>query len=167
MHCGKEFIIEDLYAQNFDPVINEIDFDHYWRNENSGEYEERLTACRTLIFIYPTWNYGFPAILKGYFDKIFRPNISFTVRGGRIQYHHLSNVKSAIFITSFGASKEENFPHHCGIEDYTIRYQMGRLFASDCNIIWKPVYGLDRCGIRERSDLARKTVVSIISLLKN
>ena len=42
-------------------------------------YADRLLAAEALILIYPVWNEGFRAILKGFFDRVFIPGVSFTV----------------------------------------------------------------------------------------
>jgi NAD(P)H dehydrogenase (quinone) len=40
-------------------------------------YADRLLAAEALVLIYPVWNEGFPAILKGFFDRVFIPGVSF------------------------------------------------------------------------------------------
>ena len=42
-------------------------------------YADRLLAAEALVLIYPVWNEGFPAILKGFFDRVFIPGVSFTI----------------------------------------------------------------------------------------
>lgn len=34
-----------------------------------AEAVEDLRWCDTLVFVYPTWWFSFPAVLKGYFDR--------------------------------------------------------------------------------------------------
>ena len=48
--------------------------------ENTGpvaEYVARLRAAEAMVIISPVWNFGFPAMLKGYFDRVFLPGVSF------------------------------------------------------------------------------------------
>ena len=42
-------------------------------------YVDRLLAAEALVFSFPVWNMGFPAILKGFVDKVFLPGVSFTL----------------------------------------------------------------------------------------
>jgi putative NADPH-quinone reductase len=35
-------------------------------------YVTRLLAAEALVFVFPVWCYGVPAILKGFFDRVFR-----------------------------------------------------------------------------------------------
>jgi len=41
------------------------------------EAVEDLLWCTSLVFVYPTWWYGMPAILKGYFDRVMIPGVAF------------------------------------------------------------------------------------------
>jgi NAD(P)H dehydrogenase (quinone) len=36
-----------------------------------------LRWCDTLIFVYPTWWYGLPAMLKGWLDRVMLPDVAF------------------------------------------------------------------------------------------
>lgn len=38
-----------------------------------------LRWCDSIVFIYPTWWFDFPAVLKGYFDRVFLPGVAFKV----------------------------------------------------------------------------------------
>ncbi|MEO1238407.1 MAG: NAD(P)H-dependent oxidoreductase, partial [Pseudomonadota bacterium] len=41
-----------------------------------------LEWCDTLIFIYPTWWYGLPAMLKGWLDRVMVPGVAFVMPKG-------------------------------------------------------------------------------------
>ena len=47
-------------------------------------YVDRLLAAEALVFSFPVWNMGFPAILKGFVDKVFLPGVSFTLDERRL-----------------------------------------------------------------------------------
>lgn len=79
--AGAEIRVRDLYAQGFDPVLNQQEWRDYMALSCSlepvaGEVED-LRWCDTLIFVYPTWWYGLPAMLKGWLDRVFLPNVAF------------------------------------------------------------------------------------------
>ena len=42
-----------------------------------ASYVDRLLAANALVLMYPVWNEGFPAILKGFLDRVFLPGVSF------------------------------------------------------------------------------------------
>jgi NAD(P)H dehydrogenase (quinone) len=73
----------DLYAERFDPVLSEKERTQYHdlklNRSHIATYADRLLAAEALVLVYPVWNEGFPAILKGFFDRVFIPGVSFTV----------------------------------------------------------------------------------------
>jgi NAD(P)H dehydrogenase (quinone) len=72
----------DLYAEGFDPVMSRqdrIDYHNVAINRrNVAPYVDRLLAAEAIVFSFPVWNMGFPAILKGFVDKVFLSGVSFT-----------------------------------------------------------------------------------------
>lgn len=76
-----EVRITDLYAQSFQPVLHECELDVYLDCPSNQEPVQRdvadLTWCDTLIFVYPTWWYGLPAIMKGWLDRVLLPEVAF------------------------------------------------------------------------------------------
>ena len=77
-------------------------------------YVERLRAAEALVFVHPVWNYGYPAILKGYFDRIFLPGVSFTLEGGKDNQSgtlvpNLKNIRKAAFVTTYGGNRWRSF----------------------------------------------------------
>ncbi len=78
---GAEFRVTDLYGRDFAPVLSEADLDCYEDAERNTDAVasdvEDLKWCDTLIFVYPTWWYGLPAMLKGWIDRVFVPEVAF------------------------------------------------------------------------------------------
>lgn len=71
-------------------------------------YVERLRAADAVVFVHPVWNYGYPAILKGYFDRVFLPGVSFTMEGGEDRGRlkpGLHNIRKAAFVTTYGGDR--------------------------------------------------------------
>src|SRR6185312_4877987 len=78
----------DLYAERFDPVLSREERMNYHdvainRGPVDG-YVRRLLDAEALVLVHPVWNYGYPAILKGFFDRVFLPGVSFSLseKGG-------------------------------------------------------------------------------------
>lgn len=71
--AGVETVVRDLYTLDFNPVLS-------WRELNASmegivpaeiKFEQKLiTEADLITFIYPLWWMGFPAILKGYLDRV-------------------------------------------------------------------------------------------------
>ncbi len=43
---------------------------------NNKTYVDRLMAANALVVQFPTWSFGPPAMLKGWFDRMFGPGIA-------------------------------------------------------------------------------------------
>ena len=118
-HCG--FILEkvlkklktknlkydllNLYASDFNPVLKNEE--HYTSGgkkvtSKNKQIQKMLMENDKLIFIYPTWWNGTPAILKGFFDRILVSGYAFEYRLGIPR--GLLNKKKAAVITTTGGS---------------------------------------------------------------
>lgn len=154
---GRQYTLEDLYKQEFNPVLSEDEYNTYWDNKPPSDHELNLLSCSRIIFIYPTWNHGFPAILKGYIDKTFRPTIAFSRNvEGKICFHELSNIKSAIFVTTYGSSLLQNYLLNFNAQKVTTTRGFGRLFSRDCVVVWKALYAMDSSSEKKRSKFLRE-----------
>jgi NAD(P)H dehydrogenase (quinone) len=84
---GHEVDDCDLHAEGFDPVLSRserLSYHDVPANTSSvARYVERLKAADALVIVSPVWNFGFPAILKGFFDRVFLPGVSFSLDEGR------------------------------------------------------------------------------------
>jgi NAD(P)H dehydrogenase (quinone) len=93
---GHEVVVSDLYAMGFTPVSDRRNFTSihdpdYYRQQSeeahavahdglAGDIKaelDKLDWCDALIFQFPLWWFGLPAILKGWVDRVF-------VSGGRV-----------------------------------------------------------------------------------
>jgi putative NADPH-quinone reductase len=83
----------DLYAENFDPRRT--------RAERLAYHDAR--SARDPADPFPTWNYGYPAILKGFFDRVFLPGVSFELVDGKVQ-PTLHNIRKLAAVTTYGGS---------------------------------------------------------------
>jgi NAD(P)H dehydrogenase (quinone) len=106
---GHEVDDCDLNAEGFDPVLTQQDrLDYYDLARNRARvapYVDRLLAADGLILVFPVWNYGYPAILKGFFDKVFLPGVSFTLNGVGGITPILHNIKRMAAVCTYGGSR--------------------------------------------------------------
>lgn len=65
---------------------------------------DRLVRANALVLVFPVWNYGFPAILKGYFDRVFLPGVSFKLVDGKVK-PNLTNIRKIAAVTSYGGTR--------------------------------------------------------------
>ena len=79
--AGAETRLLDLYAAGFQPVLTATEHEGYEICPDNctpvAQDVNHLRWCDTLIFIYPTWWYGLPAMLKGWLDRVLLPDVAF------------------------------------------------------------------------------------------
>ncbi|MDE0114157.1 MAG: NAD(P)H-dependent oxidoreductase [Albidovulum sp.] len=109
--AGAEIRISDLYARGFQPVLGSEELDGYLDSPSNelavADDVSDIRWCDTLVFIYPTWWYGLPAMLKGWLDRTMLPGVAFTMpqtEGGAIK-PALSHITGVAAFTTCGASR--------------------------------------------------------------
>lgn len=81
---GHEFNVLDLYKEKFDPVLifnEEKPRKSLAYDDEMEKYRNLVTEADHIIFIYPIWWYGMPAILKGFIDRVFVSGFAYTYEG--------------------------------------------------------------------------------------
>lgn len=98
----------DLNAEGFSPVLTELERHNYHEEPGNIEavkpYVERLQAADALVMVFPVWNFGYPAILKGFLDRVFLPGVSFKLRDGGIS-PGLINIKKLAACSTYGGNR--------------------------------------------------------------
>lgn len=98
----------DLYAEGFSPVLTAEERRGYHEiGPNLAPVEahvERLRAAEALVMVFPVWNFGYPAMLKGYLDRVFLPGVSFEIAGGRPR-GALHNIRKMAAVTTYGTTR--------------------------------------------------------------
>jgi NAD(P)H dehydrogenase (quinone) len=78
---GHKVIVKDLYKENFNPVLTEVERASYYKKQfDSTRLKnelDQLKEAESLILIFPTWWFSFPAILKGWFDRVWAPGYAY------------------------------------------------------------------------------------------
>ena len=96
----------DLYAEGFDPVLS--------REERLGYHDvpanqvplagyiERLRRAEAIVFCFPTWCFGMPAMLKGFFDRLFMPGVAFDLSDPAHVKPLLTHIKRIAAVVTYG-----------------------------------------------------------------
>ena len=103
----------DLYAEAFDPVMSAGERAAYrdtaLNKAPVASHADRVLAAEALILIYPVWNEGFPAILKGFFDRVFIPGVSLTMSSDGACVPSLGGLKKLAAVCTYGADRFTSF----------------------------------------------------------
>lgn len=105
--AGYEVDLLDLYAEGFDPVLSAEDRRNYLTPEINGrhvaDHLERVKRADALVFVYPTWWYSQPAMLKGWIDRVLVPHETFGMPGTlRGLDRRLTNIRLLAAVTTLG-----------------------------------------------------------------
>ena len=102
----------DLYAEGFNPVVSReerIAYHDIPQNRVPVEpYVARLLAAEALVIVSPVWNFGFPAMLKGFFDRVFLPGVSFAIMDGIVK-PSLHNIGKLTAVVTYGGNRTRAF----------------------------------------------------------
>jgi NAD(P)H dehydrogenase (quinone) len=117
---GHTIIVSDLNAEGFDPVAGRHDFStiadpdrfHYQTeqlhaavhdgfSQELKREQERFAAADLVIFIFPLWWGGPPAILKGWFDRAMAAGFAY-VDGARFDKGLFPAKRALIAVTTGG-----------------------------------------------------------------
>jgi NAD(P)H dehydrogenase (quinone) len=99
----------DLYAQGFraemslderlayesdDPILDPMVRDH----------ASRVLRADAIVFVYPTWWSGLPAVLKGWLERVMVPGVGFTLdESTRKVRPGLARVRRIVGISTYGS----------------------------------------------------------------
>jgi len=145
---GHDVTDLDLYAEGFRPVLTReerIEYEDSARYKKSVEkYADQLASAEAIVAVYPTWWYGLPAMLKGYFDRVWAPGIAFDMMpDGSVDTKRLAHIRRIAVVTTYGSPW------------WLIRLYMGdperklwargirHLCASGCKLDWLVQYNMD------------------------
>ncbi|MCC6468333.1 MAG: NAD(P)H-dependent oxidoreductase [Alphaproteobacteria bacterium] len=145
--AGHEVRLIDLYAEGFEPALSRAERLAYHKpGENERNVERHIAHLKwaqAMVFVYPTWWYGLPAILKGWFDRVWLPHVTFTLPAqGRIR-GLMDNVVRLVIVTTAGAS----WPWLTLMGNpgrHTIMRGVRALCHLRCRRIWLAHYSIDQ-----------------------
>jgi putative NADPH-quinone reductase len=136
----------DLYAEDFQAVLSKSERDQYHdvsANRSAVTKDvERLLQCEGLVFVFPTWWYSLPAILKGYFDRVWLPGVAFDVKGPRT-VPLLTRVVRLGAVTTFGSPWWLNNLYVRNPNRTLFLRGIRRLVSPRARTLWLARYGMD------------------------
>jgi NAD(P)H dehydrogenase (quinone) len=159
----------DLYAENFDPVMSRqerIDYLNTARNERLVKrYDDQLLDAEAIVLVYPAWWYGMPAMLKGYFDRVWLPGVAFDVTPeGKVNTERLKRIRRIVVVTTYGASW---WMVRLALGD-PARKIIGRavraLCARNCRVTWCVHYNMDRMRPAQLQRFLRRVRAGVLAL---
>lgn len=119
---GYQVTIKDLYQESFEPTLNSEERQSYYQktfdSSRLGDDITQLKEAECLVLVFPTWWFGFSAILKDWFDRAWALGHA---------YNHASDLGA---IT----------PCLDKLKHVKVITTLGSPWWVDTFILWKPVY---------------------------
>jgi NAD(P)H dehydrogenase (quinone) len=158
--AGHHVRLVDLYADGFDArmTAEERAEHHHPRavRPELDEYADALQWAEAIVFIYPTWWAGQPAILKGWFDRVWTNEIAYRlVDGRRRPVPLLRNIRRLVVVTTHGSSKWVNAVEGEGGKRIVCR-SLRVMCSRWTRTRWIALYDVDRATESDRQRFLRR-----------
>lgn len=144
--AGHSTDVVDLYSIDFDPCVRLADLAQFTGGEMPGdvlEQQQRITEADGIAMIHPIWGWSFPAIMKGWMDRVF--SYGFAYEAGERGVRGLLKDRKTLVISTAGGPEE--FYESAGYMDAFITTCNGIFNVSGIHSVEYPCfYGVQAAG---------------------
>ncbi|MEI7618811.1 MAG: NAD(P)H-dependent oxidoreductase [Actinomycetota bacterium] len=166
--AGHEVTFFDLYAMGFQPAMTNAEIVAYHSDEPIldplvAQSAAALRAAQILVFVYPTWWSGLPAMLKGWLEKTMVPGVGFVFNKNHRVRPGLTHVRRIVGISTYGSPRA----YVKAVNDNgrrtlmrALRLQTGLRLRST----WLPFYAIDTSTAEQRADFLARVESRMASL---
>lgn len=148
------FNIIDLNKEGFNPVFKVKELSLFklgkYLDPKVGKYQKMILNSDHLIFIFPIWWGDVPAILRGFFDKVFLKKWAYDQTDAGFLKGKLNFIKSSSLIMTMGAPKVY---YHLSLKS-SIRKNIAVRILKMCGIKKSDLIAF--CSIDKSTGLSRK-----------
>jgi NAD(P)H dehydrogenase (quinone) len=167
--AGHRVDIIDLYADGFRAAMSEAEREAYHGDQPILDplvqtSADLVRSVDALIFVYPTWWSGLPAILKGWMERVMVPGVGFTFdeRTGKVR-PGLTNVRHLIGISTYGSPRSI-----VRVVNDNGRRTIMRALRLSCGFgvrtHWHGLYAIDTSTVGQRAEFAAHIERSLTDL---
>lgn len=154
-----ELRVKDLYNRTFNPVLSGKDFEQIFSGktpEDIAAEQADVTWANTLIFVYPIWWWGPPAILKGWFERVFSNGFAYkyTPEGPK----GLLTNKKALVITTSGSTEAQWSQNDIGVAVNKLSIEGIYSFVGIEKTIYKNFYAVPAVPDETRTEMLRSVM---------
>lgn len=167
--AGHEVTVLDLYELGFRATMSREERRAYETDEPLVEDMTRahaalVQASEMLVFVYPTWWSGLPAILKGWLERVLVGGVAFRLVDGRVQ-PALTHVRHLVGISTYGSPWTFVKLLQDGGRRTILRALRMSCGRRRVTTTWLGLYSVDTSGLEERAafldrvehEMARRT----------
>ncbi len=149
----------DLYAEKFDPVLSAKQMRSYvdvGQNYSEVEtYVERLRAAEALALVFPVWFDGLPAIMQGFFQRVFLPGVATIIDENGLFHPNLRRLKRMAAVCAYGETRAAVAKKHDPPRRF-VRDNIGALIDPSGRFEYLAIYGMDFSTAPRRAAFLRR-----------
>ena len=178
---GHQVVVSDLYAMRWNPVVERADYattpadrlhvataakSAHERGAVSADIraeQAKIDAADTIVVQFPMWWFGMPAILKGWFDRVWHQGYAYGLRGPGGEWRGYGDGfltgKRAMVVATMGGAPwfygERGI--HGAVDDLLFPVQHGMLFYAGAEVVPPAlIWGVDRFTAEEGENAAKE-----------
>lgn len=128
------------------------------------DYANLVLWAEALVFVYPTWWFGLPAVLKGFLDRVLVPGVAFRIdpRTDKVK-PALTNVRRLVGISTYTTSRlRTRVGNDAGRR--TIRRTLRLVCHRFARSSWVPLYDSDSATEEERNEFLARVELEMTGL---
>ncbi len=108
--AGHTTDVIDLYADGFRAQMSleervGYEGDDPIKDPQVADYAARLKRSDALVFVYPTWWSGQPAVLKGWLERVMVPGVGFYLDERNKVQPGLKHIRRIVGISTYGSPR--------------------------------------------------------------
>lgn len=104
-NSGAECVLYYLGELKFNPILSKGYREQAELEPDLLKVQKDISESDHLVFVYPTWWGTYPALLKGFIDRVFLPGFAFSYKENSRGWHKLLKGKSARIIVTMDSPK--------------------------------------------------------------
>ncbi|MDX2381125.1 MAG: NAD(P)H-dependent oxidoreductase [Acidimicrobiia bacterium] len=167
--AGHEVEQLDLYGLDFQAAMSPEEWRAYEGDEPIldpivAAHARSVQRVELLVFVYPTWWSGLPAILKGWLERVLVPGVGFRIdeQTGKVQ-PALTDVRMIVGISTYDSSRSR-----VAATNDNGRRTLTRALRMNCGARtrtrWYGMYSLGTSTEVERADFAATVERAMLEL---
>jgi putative NADPH-quinone reductase len=152
---GHEVAALDLCAEQFAPAMSADERRAYptdspIRSRQVARHAALVRWAEALVFVYPTWWAGPPAVLKGWLERVLVPGVAFHLDDHTSKVvSDLRHVRAVVGISTYRSTWASVRLTHDGGRRILLR-ALRMLCARTCRTTWLALYSVDSLSAARR-----------------
>ena len=152
--AGHDVTTLDLYAIGFTPAMTTAERqayhgEHPLIDPMTASHAALVQQAEVLVFVYPTWWSGPPAMLRGWLERVLVPGVAFRFDASGKVRPALTNVRRIVGISTYGSPWT-----YVKVMQDGGRRMLTRALRLNCGVrtptTWLGLYSIDTQGAAER-----------------